>query len=156
MNKKLASHVWKLPVLLLVAGLLAMGSCKSKKKAVQPEPEPVQEEVVKPTPPPVPVAPAPEEVAVEKLENHFNSLATSSNPALANRQLNEALSLFSNPETPVLIVIHEENGIKDYDEPTTIRRYLEYLKDTRSNRNFISDIRLDSSGKVAELELRRK
>jgi len=26
-------------------------------------------------------------------------------------------AMFSNQETPVLIVIHEENGIKDYDEP---------------------------------------
>jgi hypothetical protein len=53
-------------------------------------------------------------------------------------------------------VIHEANGIKDYDEPTTIEKYLNYLKDTKKNLNFISDIRLDGNGKVSELELRRK
>jgi hypothetical protein len=54
-----------------------------------------------------------------------------------------------------LIVIHEEGGVKDYDEPTTIKKYLEYLKDTKKNLNYISDIRL-AGGKVTELELKRK
>ena len=64
--------------------------------------------------------------------------------------------MFANQEIPILVVIHEEGGVKDYDEPTTIKKYLDYLKDTKKNLNFISDIRLDGSGKVSELELRRK
>ena len=74
----------------------------------------------------------------------------------ADQSIQQTLAMFSNQETPVLIVIHEENGIKDYDEPTTIKKYLEYLKDTKKNLNYISDIRLDANGKVSELELRRK
>ena len=64
--------------------------------------------------------------------------------------------MFANQEVPVFIVIHEEAGVKDYDEPTTIKKYAEYLKDTKKNLNYISDIRLVAGGKVTELELRRK
>jgi hypothetical protein len=112
------------------------------------------------TPAPVAEKPAPvasaDEVAVEKLENYFNRLAGAGNVSIANQSIQEVLGMFSNQDTPVLIVIHEENGIKDYDEPTTIKKYLDYLKDTKKNLNFISDIRMDSNGKVSELELRRK
>lgn len=135
---------------------LAMGACKSKKKAVAPEPTPAPVEQVEETPPPPPPARAPEEVAAENLENSFNRVAAAGNTAMANQSVEETLRMFSNQEAPVLIVIHEENGIKDYDEPTTIKKYLEYLKDTKKNLNYISDLRLDASGKVSELELRRK
>jgi hypothetical protein len=136
-------------------GLLAMGACKSKKKAVAAAPEPVLVERAEPVKPAAPTATA-EEVAVSKLENYFTSVANASNLQSANSTIQETLSMFSNQETPVLIVIHEESGIKDYDEPTTIKNYLEYLKDTKKNLNFISDIRLDGNGRVSELELRRK
>ncbi len=136
-------------------GLLAMGACKSKKKAVAAPPAPAPVERVEPAKPAEPVATA-EEVAVGKLENYFNSVANANNLQSANSTIQETLSMFSNQETPVLIVIHEESGIKDYDEPTTISKYLEYLKDTKQNLNFISDIRLDGNGRVSELELRRK
>ncbi|MCH7408380.1 nucleoid-structuring protein H-NS [Belliella sp. DSM 111904] len=142
-------------VIIALFGLLAMGACKSKKKVVaEPTPEPVEK--VEPAPAPAPAQPSAEEVAVGKLENYFSSVANSSNVQAANSTIQEALGMFSNQETPVLIVIHEESGIKDYDEPTTIVKYLNYLKDTKKNLNFISDIRLDSNGRVSELELRRK
>ena len=73
----------------------------------------------------------------------------------ANQSIQEVLAMFSNPEIPILVVIHEEGGVKDYDEPTTIKKYLEYLKDTKKNLNYISDIRM-AGGKVTELELKRK
>lgn len=143
-------------MLMAVLVLLAMGACKSKKKVVEPAPAPaVKEEVVKPAPAPAPVVRSAEEVAVEKLENYFNTIATSSNVTLTNQSIQEVLAMFSNQETPVLIVIHEEGGVKDYDEPTTIKKYADYLKDTKKNLNYISDIRL-AGGKVTELELRRK
>ena len=136
--------------------LLAMGACKSKKKVVEaaPPPPPVEREAPQPAPA-APVASA-EEVAVSKLENYFNSVVNANSVDAANRTVQEALSMFSNQETPVLIVIHEESGIKDYDEPTTVSKYLNYLKDTKKNLNFISDIKLDGNGRVSELELRRK
>ena len=143
-------------MLMAVIALMAMGACKSKKKAVEPAPAPVvMEEVVKPTPAPAPVVRSAEEIAVEKLENQFTSIASASNVTAANQSIQDVLAMFSNQETPLLIVIHEEGGVKDYDETTTIKKYLEYLKDTKKNLNYISDIRL-AGGKVTELELKRK
>lgn len=143
-------------MLMAVLVLLAMGACKSKKKAVEPAPAPaVKEEVVQPASAPAPAVRSAEEIAVEKLENNFASIATSGSATAANQTIQEVLTMFSNQDTPILIVIHEEGGVKDYDEPTTIKKYLDYLKDTKKNLNYISDIRL-VGGKVTELELRRK
>jgi hypothetical protein len=156
MKQSLFAFSVRKTLFLALFAMLAMGACKSKKKAVQPTPTPApQEEVVQQAPPEAPVRSA-EEVAAEKLENYFNAVAAAGNATVANQSIQETLAMFSNQETPVLIVIHEENGIKDYDEPTTIKNYLDYLKDTKKNLNYISDIRMDASGKVSELELRRK
>lgn len=155
MKEKLFSFTINRSLMIALVAMLAMGACKSKKKVVAtPTPAPV-ETVQAPQPAPAPVASA-EEVAAEKLENYFNRVAAAGNSNMANQSIQETLAMFSNQETPVLVVIHEENGIKDYDEPTTIKKYLDYLKDTKKNLNFISDIRLDANGKVSELELRRK
>jgi hypothetical protein len=156
MKQKLISFSVNRSLLIAMVAMLAMGACKSKKKVVEPTPVPAKVEQVAPTPPPAPPARSAEEIAAENLENAFNSVANASNVTVANQSIQQALGMFSNQETPVLIVIHEENGIKDYDEPTTIKKYLDYLKDTKKNLNYISDIRLDANGKVSELELRRK
>jgi hypothetical protein len=157
MKQSLFAFSIRKTLFLALFAMLAMGACKSKKKAVAPTPPPApKEEVVKPAPAPAPVSRSAEEVAAEKLENYFNAVAAAGNANAANQTIQETLGMFSNQETPVLIVIHEENGVKDYDEPTTIKKYLDYLKDTKKNLNFISDIRMDGSGKVSELELRRK
>ena len=116
----------------------------------------MKEEVAAPAPAPAPVAKSAEEVAVERLETQFNAIASSANSTTANQTIQEVLGMFANQEVPVFIVIHEEAGVKDYDEPTTIKKYAEYLKDTKKNLNYISDIRLGAGGKVTELELRRK
>ncbi|WP_143960666.1 nucleoid-structuring protein H-NS [Litoribacter populi] len=154
MKKRTAKSPLSRLLTLALFCLLAMGACKSKKKVTEaaPEPQPVEE----PAPAPAPAQPSAEEEAVSKLENYFNSIANSSNVNSANSSIQEALSMFANQQTPVLIVIYEENGMKDYDEPTTIEKYLNYLKDTKKNLNFISDVRVDNSGKVTELELRRR
>jgi hypothetical protein len=156
MKQKLISLTVNRSLLIAVFAMLAMGACKSKKKVVEPATVPAQTEQVSPPPPPAPAVRSAEEIAVENLETAFNSIAGASNLTVANQSIQQALGMFSNQETPVLIVIHEENGIKDYDEPTTIKNYLEYLKDTKKNLNYISDIRMDANGKVSELELRRK
>jgi hypothetical protein len=90
-----------------------------------------------------------------KLNEYFNAIANASNATSANSSINEALGLFASPETPVLIVISEENGKKDYDRPTTIKAYLNYLKDQKKNINDISTLSVDDSGKITEVELRK-
>lgn len=89
----------------------------------------------------------------ERLDLYFNNIANSGNVEAANGSINEALSLFASPDTPVLIVISEEGGQKDYDKPTTIRAYLNYLKDTKKSMNKIANMQTDASGKITELEL---
>ncbi|HNP08357.1 MAG TPA: nucleoid-structuring protein H-NS [Cyclobacteriaceae bacterium] len=89
----------------------------------------------------------------QKLENYFASISNSNNVAAANSSIKEALSLFASKDTPVLIVISEEGGQKDYDRPTTIGEYLNYLKDQKKNINKINQLQFDSSGKITEVEL---
>ncbi len=90
-----------------------------------------------------------------RLNQYFESIARSSNMASANSSINEALALFASPDAPVLIVISEAGGQKDYDRPTTIKQYLNYLKDTKNNANTISNVQVDGSGKITEVELRK-
>ncbi|HEY8937696.1 MAG TPA: nucleoid-structuring protein H-NS [Cyclobacteriaceae bacterium] len=90
-----------------------------------------------------------------KLTQYFSSIASSGNVTSANTSINEALTLFASPETPVLIVINDSGGIKDYDKPTTIKDYLNYLKDQKKNINSISSLKTNDEGKITELELKK-
>ena len=90
-----------------------------------------------------------------KLSQYFNAIANSGNVTSANTSINEALTLFASPATPVLIVISDSGGMKDYDKPTTIKDYLNYLKDQKKNINSISSLKTDSEGKITELELKK-
>ena len=88
-----------------------------------------------------------------KLEQYFGAISNSSNAASANSSINEALALFTSDQTPVLIVIHESAGQKDYDRPTTIKDYLNYLKDQKKQADKIGNLQFDNSGKITEVEL---
>ncbi len=90
-----------------------------------------------------------------KLSEYFTAISKAANVTSANNSINEALTLFASPDTPVLIVIGEYGGKKDYDRPTTIREYLNYLKDQKKNSNAITNLRMDSSGKITEVELKK-
>lgn len=88
-----------------------------------------------------------------KLQEYFNAIAGSGSANSANASIEEALTLFSSSDAPVLIVIHEENGQKDYDRPTTIKQYLNYIKDVKKSPDKVSQVQFDSAGKIKELEL---
>ncbi len=88
-----------------------------------------------------------------KLEQYFSAISSSGNAASANSSINEALALFASDQTPVLIVIHESGGQKDYDKPTTIKDYLNYLKDQKKQADKIGNLQFDNSGKITEVEL---
>lgn len=96
------------------------------------------------------------ETTEEKIENYFEAIANSGSVNSANSSISEILTLFSSPDAPVLIIIGEEDGTKDYDRPTTIRNYLNYLKDQKKNPDAIANIVYDDAGKVKELELKKK
>ncbi len=89
------------------------------------------------------------------LAKYFDSIASASNATAANNSINEALTMFSSPETPVLIIISGQGDQKDYDRPTTIMNYLNYLKDQKKNANTVEDLKYDASGKITEVELRK-
>jgi mRNA-degrading endonuclease HigB of HigAB toxin-antitoxin module len=90
-----------------------------------------------------------------RLNEYFTAIANSPNVTSANSSITEALGMFASAETPVLIVISEEAGKKDYDRPTTIKAYLNYLKDQKKNINNIENVKLDDSGKITEVELKK-
>ncbi|MEJ2003941.1 MAG: hypothetical protein P8X57_03035, partial [Cyclobacteriaceae bacterium] len=71
-------------------------------------------------------AEAAEKSPERRLNRYFDAIAASG----SSSSIREAMSLFASPETPVLIVISEQGGVKDYDRPTNISEYLNYLKDT--------------------------
>jgi hypothetical protein len=88
-----------------------------------------------------------------RLQQYFNAIGSATNTASANASINEALSMFTSPDTPVLVVIHESGGQKDYDRPTTISNYLNYLKDQKKPADKISNLQMDGNGKITEVEL---
>ena len=90
------------------------------------------------------------------LAKYFDAVASSTNATAANNSINEALTMFASPETPVLIIISGTGDNKDYDRPTTIQKYLNYLKDQKKNPNAVENLVVDASGKITEVELRKK
>jgi hypothetical protein len=88
-----------------------------------------------------------------KLEQYFNAIGGAGSAASANSSINEALTLFTSGDAPVLIVISESGGQKDYDKPTTIKDYLNYLKDQKKKADKIGNLQFDGSGKITEVEL---
>lgn len=90
-----------------------------------------------------------------RLGQYFEAISNAGSITSANSSISEALTMFASADTPVLIVISEENGQKDYDRPTTISAYLNYLKDQKKNANKIEKLQFDSAGKITEVELRK-
>jgi len=90
------------------------------------------------------------------VEQNFASIATSTNTTQANRLINETLKLFASNDVPVLIIISQAGGFNDYDRPTTIEDYLNYIKDQKVNRNQIYNLKFDDNGKITEVELIKK
>ncbi|MCC7319170.1 MAG: hypothetical protein IT219_11595, partial [Bacteroidales bacterium] len=75
------------------------------------------------------------------IENILLSIAAAPDVATANMKINQALQLFATPDAPVLIIISQAGGFNDYDRPTTIKRYLEYLKDHKIYNNSIEQVK---------------
>ncbi len=84
------------------------------------------------------------------------AVAASRDASAANLAIREALQQFSNDDVPVLILISQDGDERDYDEPTTIRKYLEYLKDQKKSPDKIINAAYDSNGKIKELELQKR
>ena len=90
------------------------------------------------------------------LGRNFNSIASAGSVSQANRVINETMGLFESPNVPVLIIIKQNAGFNDYDRPTTIEKYLNYLKDQKKVDEKVFDIKYNANGKINELELIKK
>ena len=90
------------------------------------------------------------------LEKNFASIANAASVTQANRIINETLQLFSSNSVPVLIIISQAGGFNDYDRPTTIENYLNYVKDQKVNRNQVYNLKFNDDGKITEVELIKK
>ncbi len=152
--------------ILVLMAVFAFSSCKSKKKATEISDaqeikdemaEETTEEVVEEEPEEVskPVKPVKRD-ASDQLDTFFEAVANAPSPASANKSISDALLMFDNPNAPVLIVIYSSGGQVDYDEPTTIKKYLEYLKDTKNYNVEVEEIVRSDNGKIKELVLRKK
>ncbi len=87
------------------------------------------------------------------ITNSLNAVAGARDVNAANIAIREALLQFAGEDAPVLILISQEGETKDYDEPTTIRKYLEYLKDQKKLSARVISAEYDSNGKIKLLEL---
>ena len=93
----------------------------------------------------------------QKLNQYFNAISNASSSTAAERSINEALTMFSSGDVPVLIIIYENEAenTTDYDEPTTISKYLQYLKDVKRQPDTVKSMKFGSNGKITELILKK-
>ena len=87
------------------------------------------------------------------LGRNFSSIANAGSVSQANRVINETMNLFESPDVPVLIIIKQNAGFNDYDRPTTIEKYLNYLKDQKKATEKVFGVKYNNNGKINELEL---
>ncbi|MFA6949163.1 MAG: hypothetical protein WCQ70_00565 [Lentimicrobiaceae bacterium] len=95
-------------------------------------------------------------LAFSDIHGAFSAVANSNSVASANLAIRDALLKFANENVPVLILLSVDGEYKDYDEPTTIKKYLEYIKDLKKSPNKVINAVYDSNGKITELELQKK
>jgi len=152
-----------LAMAIIVTIALGFTGCKTKKKVAvittEQETKPVVEDTEMVTPDKVVESiketPVKELAKEQQLANYFRAIASAPSTASANASIQEALTMFGTPEAPVLIVIYRAGSQPDYDEPTTIEKYLNYLKDTKNNKAQVEEIVNDTNGKIKELVLKK-
>ncbi len=102
---------------------------------------------------PAPEPPTSDPVLEDTLNDLFSRIAAADNTTTANGLIEKGLTMFSSPQVTVLIIFSKSGNLKDYEEPTTILRYLNYLKDQQKSSNLVHDLVKDDNGKISELEL---
>lgn len=87
------------------------------------------------------------------IDNQLNGIAAAGSIDGANNQIQQALTYFETSDIPVLIIISKSEGFNDYDRPTTISKFLNYLKDKKIYKYKVESVKRNSLGKITELEL---
>lgn len=92
----------------------------------------------------------------EEIDTQLSSISTSTTIDAANKKIMLSLDQFTSPDVPVLIIISQAGGFNDYDRPTTISKFLHYLKDKQQYKYNVESVKRDGLGKITELELIKK
>ena len=87
------------------------------------------------------------------IDEQLNAIATSGSIDASNNQIQKTLQEFETPDIPVLIIISKNTDFNDYDRPTTISKFLNYLKDKKAYKYRVENVQRNSLGKITELEL---
>lgn len=87
------------------------------------------------------------------IDNQFGSISGARSVDEANMLINTALNEYATPDIPVLIIISQSGGFNDYDRPTTISKFLNYLKDKKQYKYKVESVKRDGLGKITEMEL---
>jgi hypothetical protein len=90
------------------------------------------------------------------VDDQLSAIAFAHNADAANSKIDNTLSEFATPDVPVLIIISKAGGYNDYDRPTTISKFLNYLKDKQQYNYKVEMVKRDGLGKITELELIKK
>ncbi len=90
------------------------------------------------------------------VDNQFSAVANAASIDSSNDQIQTALHQFATPDVPVLIIISKANGFNDYDRPTTVLKFLHYLKDKKQYNYLVESVKRDGLGKITEVELIKK
>jgi len=94
---------------------------------------------------------------LDNINAHFVNIAQATNAMEANLRIQQALTYYASPEVPVLLIINiYGDSQKDYDKPTTILHYLNYLKDVKAYNRQIEGVKFDVNHKIIEIELIKK
>ncbi len=94
---------------------------------------------------------------LDNINAHFINVVRANNITEANLRIQQALTYYASPDVPVLIIINiYGNNQKDYDKPTTISHYLNYLKDVKTYTRQIESVKFDVNHKIIEIELIKK
>ena len=87
------------------------------------------------------------------IDNQLGNIAGARTVDEANMMINTALTAYATPDIPVLIIISQSGGFNDYDRPTTISKFLNYLKDKKQYKYKVESVKRDGLGKITEMEL---
>mgnify|MGYP006935328191 CR=1 FL=1 len=87
------------------------------------------------------------------IDNQFSGIAGAVGVDAANNGIQQALSYYETPDIPVLIIISKSAGFNDYDRPTTISKFLNYLKDKKEYKYKVESVKRNQLGKITEVEL---
>lgn len=90
-----------------------------------------------------------------RLNEYFNEIVNADNATAADNAMAKALTMFASPKTTVLLETADQNGNSNYEKPTTILAYFNYLKMQKKNLDDIKNLKIDNQGKIIEVALRK-